>query len=177
MEIIGHHKKGFRLVELARFFVAIKLIYGVKNLFLYTRRGVQFVLRNERMNLVHNRKRSLVSVRINLTDKLVVFIQKRVVHPPSVYADAYRNFSCLFTFFKPLYNAFKKSFVIPYELAVLVFRAVFETVNFFQNKLTVLDVSEDMSAARCAYVYRKKIFVCHCLYSLYIAFTVLLYTK
>ena len=47
MEIIGHHKKGFRLVELARFFVAIKLIYGVKNLFLYTRRGCQNVLLNE----------------------------------------------------------------------------------------------------------------------------------
>ena len=110
------------------------------------------------MNFLYRFFRSRISVSVHVADNFVILIEKRVVYAPGIDADRHRDFSDFFTLFKSVDYVFEKFAVIPDEMSVFFVHSVFETVNFFEFKFSVFDVRKNVSAARRADIYCKKIF-------------------
>ena len=157
IEIIGSQKKGFRPLKLPGLPLLQRheLIDGVEALALDPGAGIELLLANDLVNLFLHPSGAAIPVRHGVPDPFSLPVQKNKVHPPGVYAQAYRDFSQLPTPFHSVFDLLKEPFRLPDERAVFARHTVGKPVNLLQHHPAVLSVGQNMTSAGRPYVDRQ----------------------
>ena len=145
-QIVRDHQKLFGLFKYIRhfFFLRRQLIHRVELLHLNARSSVQPRKRHRFFQLVRHRLRAAVAVRHRRADAFSVFTEQNIIHCPRVHRHTLGR---SLTRRNAVYHFAFKAINVPVQMAVLVFRPVFKTVDFFQLQFFVLEPPQNVPPA------------------------------
>ena len=139
VEIIGKHQhclcgsQNFRLLCLD----SHELINCIEDLLLNAGAGIELCLRDNFIYFLVHAGRAAVAVAVGPAAGHIVLVEKHIVDSPCVDAHADRNFAQLFSLFETVLDLREEAVGVPVTVTVNDVHSVLETVDFFQDHLSV----------------------------------------
>ena len=141
-----------RTIDLAAFFIAVKLIDCVEILFLNAGFLIKLTLRQNQSHFFLSFFGSAVTVSNCRENFFFVFVKENVVNTPGVNRNRLRNFTDPAALCDTCFHFSSQMFDIPDQRAVIILDIVIEAVDFFENLPKIRRKAQTMVEVGLGYV-------------------------